>query len=38
MLLTLLFAGQQTSATMSSWLGFYLAKHQDIQVKKDFSD
>jgi len=32
MLIGLLMAGQHTSSTTSSWLGFFLAKHQDIQV------
>jgi len=32
MLIGLLLAGQHTSSTTSSWLGFFLAKHPDIQV------
>jgi len=32
MLIGLLMAGQHTSSTTSSWLGFFLAKHHDIQV------
>lgn len=31
MLIGLLLAGQHTSSTTSSWMGFYLAKHKDIQ-------
>ena len=33
MLIGLLLAGQHTSSTTSSWLGFFLAKHKDIQVR-----
>jgi len=32
MLIGLLLAGQHTSSTTSAWLGFFLAKHPDIQV------
>lgn len=32
MLIGLLLAGQHTSSTTGSWLGFFLAKHPDIQV------
>ena len=32
MLIGLLLAGQHTSSTTSSWLGFFLAKHPEIQV------
>jgi len=32
MLIGLLLAGQHTSSTTSSWLGFFLAKHKDVQV------
>lgn len=32
MLIGLLLAGQHTSSTTSSWLGFFIAKHKDIQV------
>lgn len=32
MLIGLLMAGQHTSSTTSSWLGFFLAKHPDMQV------
>jgi sterol 14alpha-demethylase len=31
MLIGLLLAGQHTSSTTSAWMGFFLAKHQDIQ-------
>ncbi|ESO04014.1 hypothetical protein HELRODRAFT_157030 [Helobdella robusta] len=31
MLIGLLLAGQHTSSTTASWLGFFIAKHQDIQ-------
>ncbi|KAK2150111.1 hypothetical protein LSH36_423g02010 [Paralvinella palmiformis] len=31
MLIGLLLAGQHTSSTTSSWLGFFLAKHKDVQ-------
>ena len=34
MLIGLLLAGQHTSSTTSSWLGFFLAKHPDIQVSE----
>jgi len=33
MLIGLLLAGQHTSSTTSSWLGFFLAKNKDIQEK-----
>ncbi len=33
MLIGLLMAGQHTSSTTSAWLGFYLAKHKDMQVR-----
>ena len=33
MLIALLMAGQHTSSTTSAWMGFFLAKHQNIQVK-----
>eukprot|EP00118_Oscarella_pearsei_P016991 m.166917 g.166917 ORF g.166917 m.166917 type:complete len:101 (+) comp38916_c0_seq35:916-1218(+) len=33
LLIGLLMAGQHTSSTTSSWLGFYLAQHQDVQDK-----
>ncbi len=32
MMIGLLMAGQHTSSTTSAWLGFYLAKHKDMQV------
>ena len=32
MMIGLLLAGQHTSSTTSSWMGFFLAKFQDVQV------
>ena len=32
MLIGFLLAGQHTSSTTSAWLGFFLAKHKDLQV------
>jgi sterol 14-demethylase len=33
LLIGLLMAGQHTSSSTSSWLGFYLAKHQHLQTR-----
>lgn len=33
MLIGLLMAGQHTSSTTSAWMGFYLAKNKDMQVR-----
>ena len=32
MLIGLLLAGQHTSSSTTAWLGFFLAKHKDLQV------
>ena len=33
MMIGLLLAGQHTSSTTTSWMGFFMAKHPEVQVQ-----